>query len=290
MIDVPTSHPPSATQARQTPTMTRGTPSDPSLPRILCLHGGGTNGLVFRLQCRAIIAALKPHFRLVFADGPFASDPHPAIISVYGECRPFKSWQRCRSDDPEVTADESAAKIAAACRAAMDADKGGTGPWVAVLGFSQGAKMAASLLWSQERLRDEDSKTTAETTRPPLLGADFKFGVLVAGSPPTVSLDPRVRAPIPRFAVDAERPQLNLEEWPESSDGEHALHTIPTVHVHGVLDPGLERHRRLLETYCAEGTTRLVEWQGDHRLPIKSHDVKAVVDVLMEVARETGAI
>ncbi|UNI24528.1 hypothetical protein JDV02_010265 [Purpureocillium takamizusanense] len=291
--------------------MTRSPPPpDPSLPRILCLHGGGTNGLVFRMQCRGLVAALKPHFRFVFAEGPFASDPHPAIVAVYGDCGPFRSWQRCRDDDPAVTADESADKIAAACRAAMEADdddehEGGTGPWVAVLGFSQGAKMAASLLWSQERLRREDEEDNAATTtgtsirtkttkaatatRPSLL-ADFKFGVLIAGSPPTVSLDTRVRAPIPRFSIDAQRSLLNLAEWPASSRGEHALRTTPTVHVHGVLDPGLARHRRLLAAYCAEGTTRLVEWQGDHRLPIKAPDVQAVADAVMEVARETGAI
>ncbi|KAJ6439270.1 citrinin biosynthesis oxidoreductase CtnB [Purpureocillium lavendulum] len=266
--------------------MTRSTVSDPTLPRVLCLHGGGTNGLVFRMQCRAIIAALREQFRLVFAEGPFASDPHEAIIAVYGDCGPFKSWQRLRSDDPEVTADESATRIADACRGVMEADEG-TGPWVAVMGFSQGAKMAASLLWSQERLREEDKRTG--TSRAPLL-ADFKFGILMAGSPPTVSLDPRIRAPVPRFAVDAARPTLKLDEWPASAEGEHALRTIPTLHVHGLLDPGLGRHRRLLETYCAEGTTRLIEWQGDHRLPIKSHDVKAVTDVIMELAQETRAI
>ena len=34
----------------------------------------------------------------------------------------------------------------------------------------------------------------------------------------------------------------------------------PTVHVHGMADPGLHLHRRLLEQYCEEGSATLVEW------------------------------
>ncbi|POR32514.1 Esterase LovG, partial [Tolypocladium paradoxum] len=159
-------------------------------------------------------------------------------------------------------------------------DDAGAGAWVGVLGFSQGAKVAASLLWAQERLR------AGEEDQEPLL-ARFKFGVVMAGSPPVVQLDARV--PAPRHVADAAHLSLAFEDWPASGDGEHAL-GIPTVHVHGLLDPGLEWHRRLLETYCRRGTARLVEWQGGHRLPIKTNDVEAVATQILELAERTGAI
>ncbi|KAK2014994.1 hypothetical protein LZ32DRAFT_512668, partial [Colletotrichum eremochloae] len=50
-----------------------------ALPRIFCLHGCGTNAAIFWAQCRAAILALKPHFRLVFTNGPLLSDLHPEI-------------------------------------------------------------------------------------------------------------------------------------------------------------------------------------------------------------------
>lgn len=50
-----------------------------ALPRILCLHGGGVTGDVFRLQARALIQAFKSRFRFVFVDAPFLCDAGPGI-------------------------------------------------------------------------------------------------------------------------------------------------------------------------------------------------------------------
>ncbi|KND87711.1 Esterase LovG [Tolypocladium ophioglossoides CBS 100239] len=248
-----------------------------ALPRILCLHGGGVNATVFRMQCRALIARLGPSLRLVFADAPFATDPHEAIVGVYGDHGPFFRWLRWQAAHPELESGDVAARIVAACRRAMD-DDAGCGAWVGVLGFSQGAKIAASLLWAQERLAADE--------QPPLL-ARFRFGVLMAGSPPVVRLDARV--PPARHVADAAHLSLAFDDWPEGSAGPHAL-GIPTVHVHGLLDPGLERHRRLLESYARPGTARLVEWQGSHRLPIKTRDVEAVATQILQLAELTGAL
>jgi hypothetical protein len=55
------------------------------LPRILCLHGGGTNARIFRAQCCALINQLRHEFRLVFAQAPFNSEAGPDVLSVYSE-------------------------------------------------------------------------------------------------------------------------------------------------------------------------------------------------------------
>ena len=253
-----------------------------SNPRILCLHGGGVNASVFRAQCRALISSLTPQFRFVFVDAPFACAPHAAIAPVYGDYGPFFRWLRFEDHHAAVDAREAAAQILAQCRAVMDDDPG-TGEWVGLLGFSQGAKVAASLLWLQERL----------APRPlPLLSVDvrFKFAVLLAGGPPLVILDPtRAAEDVPRHVDTAEGVGFNFEDWPETNEGEHVL-GLPTLHVHRLQEPGLERHRMLLKLYCKRGTTRLVEWNGGHRLPIKSSDVDLVTKELLETAREAGAL
>lgn len=236
------------------------------LPRILCLHGGGSNAAVFRMQCRVIIAHLRPYFRLVFAEAPYESPSGPDIDLVYGDWGPFKSWWRPTIGQPFGSAYDLRDSLEAFNEAIVDAmdedDKlGGTGEYVGVLGFSQGGNAAASVLLQQQNhnlFGTANGQATAQEI-------DYRFGVLMAGRGPPVDL--RIGAP----AVDA---RLALK----------------TVHVHGLKDPGLERHRDLLETYCELGSTKLVEWEGNHRLPFKHDDVRVVVDAILEVAKETGAL
>ncbi|KAG5953119.1 hypothetical protein E4U53_006855 [Claviceps sorghi] len=246
-----------------------------SLPRILCLHGGGVNGRVFRLQCRILINQLANTFRLVFMDAPYTSDPHKDIVPVYGELGPFYRWLPWNDKRPASTADSDIVNV---CLKAMDGDDG-SGPWVGVLGFSQGAKIAISLLWAQTRAERLWGPGYAKT--------DFKFGVIMAGSAPIVHLD--MRLPRSRHVADAAMSSNSFDDWPDAPDGDHVV-AIPTLHVHGLQDPGIEKHKMLLALYCTPGQTRLVEWDAGHRLPIKTSDVQQVVGNVLDMARQTGVL
>ncbi|KAH7056942.1 serine hydrolase-domain-containing protein [Macrophomina phaseolina] len=233
------------------------------LPRILCLHGGGTNARIFRAQCRTISSLLQPHFRLVFAEAPFPSHAGPDVLAVYQDWGPFRAWFQWHPDEPERDVDAHRTAIWARLRAAMrdDDQQGGRGEWIAVLGFSQGAKLAASLLLLEQRLREHPhlhARLPAGGRLPP-----FRFAVLIAGRPPVVDLLPPAEA-------------------------QPALLHLPTIHVHGLLDPGLRLHRQLLAQCCEKGSTRLVEWQGNHRLPIKTGDAAAVVQAILATAADAG--
>ncbi|KAH1600297.1 hypothetical protein KXW91_008005 [Aspergillus fumigatus] len=53
------------------------------LPRLLCLHGGGTNARIFRMQCRVLEKHLGRTFRLVYAQGPFTVvQPGPDVTDM----------------------------------------------------------------------------------------------------------------------------------------------------------------------------------------------------------------
>ncbi|KAK1765990.1 hypothetical protein QBC33DRAFT_543125 [Phialemonium atrogriseum] len=149
---------------------------------------------------------------------------------------------------------------------------GGTGEWVALLGFSQGAKLAASLLLMLQRRAAK--------------GESFRFGVLMAGRAPLIALEPGVVA----------WPPGSGEEWKDGGGGGDGggaatpLLRVPTIHVHGMRDPGLEMHVELLRLCCERGSARLVEWDGEHRLPIKTKDVLPVVEQILAVAKETGVL
>jgi predicted esterase len=222
-------------------------PGDPTLdlPRILCLHGGGTNARIFRAQCRVLERALTPTYRLCFAEGPFLSPPGPDVTVVYGHWGPFRAWLQT---DPEVltAVDEMLVRGALERAMADDAEKGATGAWVGLLGFSQGAKICANLLYSQQLCRPEASAFTAITT--------VRFAILMAGRGP---LSARDEGSEPGPMAIGGAPTTNSL----GRSGGHLLQ-MPSVHVHGLQDPGLELHRRLLHQYCDPRSARVVEWEG----------------------------
>ncbi|PVH94008.1 citrinin biosynthesis oxidoreductase CtnB [Periconia macrospinosa] len=220
------------------------------LPRILCLHGGGTNSSIFRAQCRIIRRHLEHSFRLVFPDAPYLSKPGPDVTSVYADWGPFRSWMKPQTD---------------ALR--KDDEVGATGEWVGLLGFSQGAKLAASLLLREQyeiELYNLSYQSRLADSRLP----KFRFAVLLAGRGPLVTLDPNFH-----------------DFYGSEEEVQEPVLRMPTVHVHGLQDEGLVFHRDLRDRCCVEKSTMTVEWDGDHRVPIKTPDVAAVTQALMAVYR-----
>lgn len=252
------------------------------LPRILCLHGGGTNARIFRAQCRIVKRYLSTTFRLVFAEAPFSSDAGPDVTSVYKEFGPFKRWLRSKESHPRIHPDDAVKAIDSSLKAAMDEDDrlGGRGEWVGLLGFSQGAKICASLLFRQQ--------VRAERLGLHRAGSNWHFAVILAGRGPLVSLDHRLLM-TPALVDASEASMTALPDEFLRGSTEHILY-LPTIHVHGTLDVGLNEHRKLLTQYCEECTAKLMEWEGNHRVPIKTKDVLALVRNIWDVAYETGVL
>lgn len=268
------------------------TPSTTHLPRILCLHGGGVTGEIFRLQSRALIAALSPYFRLVYADGPFFCPAGPGMIPVYANHGPYRRWLRWLPEHAPVDDDAAIEEVEYAMRTAMQGDTEGTGKWVGLMGFSQGAKMAASVLYERQLRMAEQARASgaldgmyggegeAETVLG-LAGGEWEFAVCMAGRAPLVMLSERrtesrtmVRAGGISEGFDFDGAGVNTDKL-----------ALPSLHVHGTADPGLHLHRRLLNDYCSPGSTTLVEWPGDHRIPLKGDDVRPVVQAILELAK-----
>jgi hypothetical protein len=160
--------------------------------------------------------------------------------------------------------------------------KGGTGEWVALMGFSQGAKIAASLLYRQQVREEKLGKGNA--------GSNYRFAVLLAGRAPLVSFDTELITS--SAIIDAEQSSEEFLGWPddwEFEDQDHML-SLPTIHVHGLKDPGLNMHRRLLKQYCRPGSTKMMEWDGDHRIPLKRQDAMPLVEMILQTAKETGVV
>ncbi|KAM3067543.1 hypothetical protein ACMFMG_000139 [Clarireedia jacksonii] len=213
------------------------------LPRILCLHGGGTNARIFRAQCRKVIAELKSEFRFVFAEAPFASQASPDVLSVYSQWGPFKSWLRWHPEQPKFRHSDVVSAVDGALEYAMSEDDacGATGEWVGFLGFSQDAKLAASLLYRQQ-LREQDCrKASLKTT-------SFRFGILMAGRAPLVWLESDLPS-IPPGLADASQ--------------------LTTGKIHAVAQV------RLFTSHLLRILT-VIELNLGHRVPLTASDVSIV--------------
>lgn len=158
-------------------------------------------------------------------------------------------------EDPDDTA-LVVERIEESLRMAMEVDDraGGTGPWVGLLAFSQGAKIAASLLLRQQHANDQSGSLPA-----------FHFGVLMAGPAPLVSLDPS-------------RDHTGTGQSPPQS-----LLQIPTIHVHGKQDSLVSDPDNWIYPGCSPDSTRLFVWDGGHDVPTKTKDVAPVVEAIMEL-------
>jgi hypothetical protein len=181
----------------------------------------------------------------------------------------------------EIDAETAVEEIHYQLKQAMEEDDrtGGSGEWVGLMGFSQGAKVSASLLY------DLQVQTAAgtETELP-----KWRFAILLAGRAPLVSLS-GASAGNKALVNAAEISEGFASVEPEVWEGYEKLR-LPTVHVHGTKDPGIHLHRRLLNQYCEAGSTTVIEWEGEHRVPIKKKDVDEIVEAIFEVARKTGSI
>ncbi|EMC99631.1 hypothetical protein BAUCODRAFT_145028 [Baudoinia panamericana UAMH 10762] len=238
-------------------------------PRILCLHGGGVTGEIFRMQARSLIRDL-PDFRLVFADGPFFCDAGPGIVPVFQDFGPFRRWLRWLPEHPEIDDDAAIEEVMYSINTAKKEDQG-TGPWVGLMGFSQGAKLSASLLYDQQIRMEKEGK--ADT--------DYKFAVLLAGRSPLVSFCEYSKSPacVSAGAIS--------EGFHYEGESPHVLR-LPTLHVHGLNDGGLHLHRKMLKQYHDPKTSTVIEWDGTHRVPIKKVDVEPIVEWIYKTAGEQG--
>jgi len=115
----------------------------------------------------------------------------------------------------------------------------------------------------------------------------FWFAVLLAGRGPLVWLDRET--PPPEGLADAiELSTSAAAPQPSWGLSRHVLQ-VPTSHVHGSRDPGLELHRNFYRRHCTRDSSIPLEFDQDHRVPIKTREVNALVEAICLTAVKTGA-
>lgn len=237
--------------------------SNDHLPRLLCLHGGGTSALIFKIQTRRLQWALRSSFKFVFTDGPFPSGAGPGVLPAFADCEPYFRWLVPESQTPE----QDQRRVRQVLRKVMKDDGG---EFVGLLGFSQGARLTAGLL------ADQQEGNAAEGM------PNWKFGVMLCGSFPPLSLS-LARAP-------STKPSQGVDEYGETREpDEDEIIRVPSVLVRGTLDQHCERGRRLTKYFDQETAISLVFKMG-HHLPgaagdttSDKGDTQRIVDAILKV-------
>lgn len=222
-----------------------GTPAG-GKPAILCLHGGGTNITIFNIQTIRIQRALASEFEFIFLDAPLESGPGPGVHPVFEGCDPYFRWvlEPSRVIMPQETRD--------ALRKCFEERrvKDGRG-FVGVLGFSQGARVAAGLLLEQQ-LRRAD-----------IVGGGLQFGVFMNGTCPPLTY--------------------------ELSEVEKAERiAFPTLSVIGKEDPWKEEGKKLFSEHCDKEHAVLLEFDVGHRLPLLEEDTAKIAVEILRMYHETS--
>ena len=283
------------------------------LPRILCFHGGGSSAAIFRIQSRKIQYALRHHFRFIFVDGPFESTAGPGILPIFEGAGPYYRWH-CDSSAVSVF-DITESEIATErriVREKLDRVLGGDGgaPFVGVMGFSQGTRVATGLLLLLEQLRRQGSMDL-----PPL-----SFAVLICGTYPPLPLadDPSPLAdqalvpvvygpnspegsrslsssprrnseasstssePEPAVSpVNASSPPASLADCGKASGTKSRRLSIRSIHAHGLQDPWLLEGRDLLTNCYGPACATLLEFQGGHHIPSAQKDIDKLARAIL---------
>ena len=239
--------------------------SDAHLPRLLCLHGGGTSAMIFKIQLRRLQWMLRSTFKLVFADGPFPSGAGPNVLPTFADCEPFLRWWNPNGPTPE----QDQIRVRQELKKVIHDDGG---EFVGVLGFSLGGRLTAGLLADQVEGNVMEGMP------------NWKFGVLLCSAYPPLSLS-LAKSP-------STKPSQGIDWHGETRvpDEDEIIH-IPSVSVTGSLDPHCEKGRRLSRYFDPEMAT-VLEFTMGHNLPGAAGDTTSdkgdsqkIVDAIMKAYR-----
>ncbi|GES63114.1 hypothetical protein ATEIFO6365_0014016200 [Aspergillus terreus] len=198
--------------------------------RFLCLHGAGTSAEIFEIQSGGITQALEDEgHEFVYVDGRAESAPEP---DLQGAGIPPFFTHYCRDQAPGEELGQ-----------AMDYVKdiiAKRGPFDAVMGFSQGCALAASLLVDHGKINDQ-----------PL----FKLAVFICGAAP---YDP-----------------ANGLEFVTATEEKYPI-TIPTTHIVGKQDPVYSLSMKLYGV-CDPSQADFYDHGSRHLIPFDLKNTEAMI-------------
>ncbi|MCJ1381390.1 hypothetical protein MMC17_004500 [Xylographa soralifera] len=203
----------------------------------------------FRKDIRALDEVLCQEsghdFRLVFVDGPWPCQMHEDLKPVYSHMGPCYRWANWSAHHPPIDESSAIREIECSLMKTMNSDEG-TGEWVGILGFSQGAALAFTILLENQLRLQRDPRATASA------GVHWRFGVIMAGRAPPFSLSHITQKAQHYKSLTQRSLCYEKASFPEVFPFATRLRT-PTLHVHGFERRRLGIASRLGELVCIAG-------------------------------------
>ncbi|KAF2419566.1 hypothetical protein EJ08DRAFT_642576 [Tothia fuscella] len=224
---------------------------------LLCLHGTGSNGRIFRLQMSQIRLALKDEFEFVFVDAPYPAPAGPGVLPMFQGADPFFGWFRGEDATMEARIEAVDMAVRNGVKEWESAKKDVNTKIVGVIAFSEGALVASLLLWQQQ-----------------------------LGQIPWL---PRLQFAVLVCCYFAQEVSVHLIAEARKHGMDKALINVPTLHVHGRRDFALSRARKLIATHYAPEFVELLEFDGGHQLPSTSADRQKLVARILNMFHHTNS-
>ncbi|KAK4201950.1 putative serine hydrolase [Triangularia verruculosa] len=204
-------------------------------PKILFLHGSGTNPLIFRIQSRALVSLLTPHFEVVFLPGFHECPAGPGVLPFFEGAEPYLKWLS------DSTPQEEKVHWSELERLVDEVER--QGPFVGVVGFSQGAKAGMELV------RYLENK-----------GKEVRFWVGVCGT-------------VPFQGGGSEERKKGYRD----SLGLGRVSKTASFHLIGEDDPWRGESEALVG-FFDDGTRRVRRFNGGHQVPLNKGVNQELVD------------
>ncbi|CAK7211265.1 hypothetical protein SEUCBS140593_001120 [Sporothrix eucalyptigena] len=282
--------------------------------KVLCLHGKGTSGNIFRSQTAALRAKLDRSFEFDFIDGPFSSTSAPGVDKLFDAGSGAYSWWP--TDSPQAIR---------SAHAWLDDYIAAHGPYDVLMGFSQGCLLIASYL--MHRARDLGSSPSANIPPLPFRGVIFVCGGLSFTSLAALGVEvPQEALTMEEKSVQAlhaktrlfrelasqpDQIQRGVGLWDDTSNLVHELGaplppdndvfgmdfspasnfpkdlfiTIPTVQVYGSRDP---RYPSALQLAYTCRKRAMYDHGGGHDIPRTTEVSERIAGLIAQLARDIG--
>ncbi|KAI3400338.1 hypothetical protein diail_3355 [Diaporthe ilicicola] len=269
--------------------------------RILCLHGHGTNARILEAQLERLRAKLPHDWVFEFLDGEMEAAPAPGVEAVFPG--PYLCYHGEPIEDDVKAAHEFLLEVVR-----------DEGPFDIVVGFSQGAALAAAVIARHEKQGDADRMFKLAV----FIGASMPFDrdtgkvrltchganelvaerldetgkVVVDEDPSRWIRDCRTASVIREF--ESRRPRAPKEESQSIEvllryhPSTHAQRIqTPTVHVVGTNDSYAEQGLDLA-ALCNARTTQKIFHDGGHEFPRSEDTLEKVAEAMQSAVQWQG--
>ncbi|KAI1817361.1 serine hydrolase FSH [Poronia punctata] len=241
--------------------------------RVLCLHGQGTNASIFRRQTERIRKMLPTDYQFYFFDGRHVCEADQDVLDFFPP--PYLAWYPTPTTSFVLDAHGQIRDIVR---------KHGT--FDAVIGFSQGAAVAASLLLHQALLGEKPLFRAAIFIGSPIpfsyrpdVGIDCRVSSGLGQKPAKVNAHGRPTTVPPHLLNGSDRLrdpadfQSTGKVFHDSvqyqmfhPDTDVVRIQVPTGHVYGSEDKWF-RHSQELVRLCREDVRTVFQHDSGHEIP-----------------------